>query len=128
MTRRLLTLLLCLATLLPCIALAQDQFKVLVVAIPNRYHHDYTVVAKPQFERMAQRHGVDLTWSWNSTPFDGDLSSYAAIVVVIGLVIVIVEQTPGIIVLVIREGRVSPLQPLQGGQGLRWQDGRQLRT
>lgn len=69
MTRRLLTLLLCLATLLPCIALAQDQFKVLVVAIPNRYHHDYTVVAKPQFERMAQRHGVDLTWSWNSAPF-----------------------------------------------------------
>ena len=80
MTRRLLTLLLCLATLLPCIALAQDQFKVLVVAIPNRYHHDYTVVAKPQFERMAQRHGVDLTWSWNSAPFDGDLSPYAAIV------------------------------------------------
>lgn len=80
MTRRLLTLLLCLATLLPCIARAQDQFKVLVVAIPNRYHHDYTVVAKPQFERMAQRHGVDLTWSWNSAPFDGDLSPYAAIV------------------------------------------------
>ena len=80
MTRRLLTLLLCLATLLPCIARAQDQFKVLVVATPNRYHHDYTVVAKPQFERMAQRHGVDLTWSWNSAPFDGDLSPYAAIV------------------------------------------------
>ena len=79
MTRRLLTLLLCLATLLPCIALAQDQFKVLVVAIPNRYHHDYTVVAKPQFERMAQRHGVDLTWSWNSAPFDGDLSPFGRI-------------------------------------------------
>lgn len=61
-------------------AFAQGQFKVLVVAIPNRYHHDYAVVAKPQFERMAQRHALDLTWSWNSTPFDGDLSAYAVIV------------------------------------------------
>jgi hypothetical protein len=61
-------------------ACTQGQFKVLVVAIPNRYHHDYAVVAKPQFERMAQRHAFELTWSWNSTPFDGDLSAYAAIV------------------------------------------------
>jgi len=80
MIRRWLILLFCLAALLPGVAWAQGPFKVLVVAIPNRYHHDYAVVAKPQFERMAQVHGFDLTWSWNSTPFDGDLSPYAAIV------------------------------------------------
>ncbi|MGR4877330.1 ThuA domain-containing protein [Pseudoxanthomonas sp. LARHCG66] len=79
MKRLLLLTLLCIAAL-AAPAFAQGQFKVLVVAIPNRYHHDYAVVAKPQFERMAQRHAFELTWSWNSSPFDGDLSAYAAIV------------------------------------------------
>jgi hypothetical protein len=79
MKRLLLLCLLCFASLaVP--AFAQGQFKVLVVAIPNRYHHDYAVVAKPQFERLAQTHAFDLTWSWNSAPFDGDLSPFAAIV------------------------------------------------
>ncbi|HYM86458.1 MAG TPA: ThuA domain-containing protein [Pseudoxanthomonas sp.] len=57
-----------------------QQFKVLVAAIPNKYHNDYAVVAKPQFERMADRHGFEMTWAWNSSAFDGDLSRYAAIV------------------------------------------------
>src|SRR5690606_30130105 len=61
-------------------AWAQEQFRVLVVAIPNQYHHDYAVVARPQFERMAQRHGFDMDWRWNTAPFDGDLSPYHAIV------------------------------------------------
>ena len=61
-------------------AWAQGQFRVLVVAIPNQYHHDYAVVARPQFERMAQRHGFDMDWRWNTAPFDGDLSPYHAIV------------------------------------------------
>ena len=60
-------------------ALAQ-QFKVLVAAIPNKYHNEYAVIAKPQFERMAERHGFDLTWGWNTSVFDGNLSQYAAIV------------------------------------------------
>ena len=67
-------------SVLPLSVLAQGQYKVLVVAIPNRYHHDYTAVAKPQFERMARVHGLDMDWRWNTSPFDGDLSAYAAIV------------------------------------------------
>ena len=59
--------------------LAQGQFRVLVVAVPNRYHHDYAVVAKPRLEQMARQHGFDLDWSWNTTPFEGDLSAYAAV-------------------------------------------------
>lgn len=78
--KRFLIACLLLAATLAVPAFAQGQFKVLVVAIPNRYHNDYAVVAKPQFERMAQVHGFDLDWRWNSTPFDGDLSAYAAIV------------------------------------------------
>ena len=76
--KRLLALLLLLVFAAP--ALAEGQFKVLVVAIPNRYHHDYTVVARPQFEQMARRHAFAMDWSWSTAPFDGDLSPYAAIV------------------------------------------------
>lgn len=78
--KRLLPLCLLLAALLASPCFAQGQFRVLVVAIPNRYHHDYAVVAKPQFERMARRHAFDLDWAWNSAPFDGDLARYQAIV------------------------------------------------
>ncbi|MGH8026436.1 MAG: ThuA domain-containing protein [Pseudoxanthomonas sp.] len=60
-------------------ALAQ-QFKVLAAAIPNKYHNDYAVVAKPGFERMARQHGFDLVWAWNASAFDAELSQYAAIV------------------------------------------------
>ena len=58
MKRLLPCLLLLLVACLP--AFAQGQFKVLVDAIPNQYHHDYTVVAKPQFEQMSKQHGFDL--------------------------------------------------------------------
>ena len=78
--KRLLLACLLLAAAFAAPAFAEGQFKVLVVAIPNRYHHDYAVVAQPQFERMARRHGFDLDWRWNASPFDEDLSKYAAIV------------------------------------------------
>jgi type 1 glutamine amidotransferase len=61
-------------------AWAQAQFKVLVAAIPNKYHHDYITMAKPEFERMAKKHGFELTWAWDARPFDSDLSQYSAIV------------------------------------------------
>ena len=57
-----------------------QQFKVLIVAIPNKYHNDYTVVAKPQFERLSRQHDFDLAWAWNTSAFDADLSQYASIV------------------------------------------------
>lgn len=73
-------LVLCIASWAAPDARAQGQFRVLVVAVPNRYHHDYAVVAQPRFERMARQHGFDLDWAWNTAHFDGDLSPYAAIV------------------------------------------------
>lgn len=60
-------------------AWAEGQFRVLVVAVPNRYHHDYTVVAKPRLEQMARQHGFDLDWAWNTAPFDGGLAAYDAV-------------------------------------------------
>lgn len=61
-------------------AYAQQQFKMLVAAIPNKYHNDYAVVAKPAFEQMARRHNFEMTWAWNTMPFDNDLAGYDAIV------------------------------------------------
>ncbi|HEY0334141.1 MAG TPA: ThuA domain-containing protein [Stenotrophomonas sp.] len=57
-----------------------QQFKVLVAAIPNQYHHDYIPVAKPHFEEMARRHDFAMTWDWDGRAFDGDLAQYQAIV------------------------------------------------
>ncbi|WP_313320182.1 ThuA domain-containing protein [Stenotrophomonas sp.] len=68
------------ALLFACGNVCAQQFKVLVAAIPNQYHHDYIPVAKPQFEAMARQHYFDLTWAWNASAFDQDLSQYAAIV------------------------------------------------
>jgi type 1 glutamine amidotransferase len=59
---------------------AQQQFKVLVAAIPNKYHNDYVVVAKPAFEQMARRHNFEMTWAWNTTSFDTDLTRYDVVV------------------------------------------------
>ncbi|NYF21857.1 hypothetical protein HDC36_003333 [Xanthomonas sp. JAI131] len=82
MREMLFAVVLLLAWSLPAgVALAADgQFKVLVAAIPNKYHHDYIPVAKPQFEALARQHYFELVWAWNTEAFDGDLSQYAAIV------------------------------------------------
>lgn len=68
------------ALLLACGSAPAQQFKVLVAAIPNQYHHDYITVAKPRFEAMARQHYFELVWAWNTAAFDQDLSQYAAIV------------------------------------------------
>ncbi len=105
--KRLLLSCLLLAATLAMPAFAQGQFKVLVVAIPNKYHHDYAVVAKPQFERLSQTHAFDLTWSWNTTPFDGDLSQYATIVLL---------NTPGDELVGEQRGRLEAY--VRGGGGV----------
>ena len=78
--RKSIALLVLICALFASPARAQQQFKVLVAAIPNKYHNDYAVVAQPQFERLARKHDFGLTWAWNTSAFDGDLSQYAAIV------------------------------------------------
>lgn len=96
-------LLLC-ALALP--AWAEGQFRVLVLAIPNRYHHDYVTVAKPQFERMARQHGFDLDWAWHAAAFDGDLSRYDAIMLL---------NTPGDALATEQRGRLEDFVRAGGG-------------
>jgi len=78
--RKTIALLALICALFASPARAQQQFKVLVAAIPNKYHNDYVTVAKPSFERMSRQHNFELVWAWDTRPFDGDLSQYAAIV------------------------------------------------
>ena len=77
---RLRRVVLLMALLGTAMAAHAQQYKVLVAAIPNKYHHDYIPVAKPRFEAMARQHYFELVWAWNASAFDQDLSQYAAIV------------------------------------------------
>jgi len=65
---------------LPVPARAQSQFEVLVLSIPNKYHHDYIPVARESFQRMALHHQFALTWTDDPAVFEGDLKKFAAIV------------------------------------------------
>ena len=66
--------------LAPAPALAEDQFKLLVVAPPSTYHYEYIPIARENLERLARLHSIGLTWSTDAGVFDGDLSPYAAVV------------------------------------------------
>ena len=61
-------------------ATAQNQFEVLVYAMPSKYHYEYIPIAKDSFQKMAVIHQFGLTWADNPHYFDGDLSKYAVIV------------------------------------------------
>lgn len=66
--------------LLPAISHADSQFKLLVLAIPNKYHYEYIPVARDSFERLGKLHWFDFIWTNKTEAFDADLSQYAALV------------------------------------------------
>ena len=62
-------------------ALAADtQFAILVLAMPTKYHYEYIPVARDSFEKLARLHAFELTWAAQPYAFEGDLSKYAAVV------------------------------------------------
>lgn len=63
----------------PALARAEDQFALLVVAAPSKYHYEYIPVARDSLERLAKLHAFTITWSNDAAPFDADLSRYAAV-------------------------------------------------
>lgn len=67
------------ALLAPSAALADSQYKLLVLAIPNKYHYEYIPIARDSLEKMAKLHGFDLTFTNKPETFEGDLSQYAAV-------------------------------------------------
>ncbi len=65
---------------LPAICHADSQFKLLVLAIPNKYHYEYIPVARESLEKLAKLHSFDFTWTNKTQEFEGDLRQYAAVV------------------------------------------------
>src|SRR5690606_15123849 len=61
-------------------AQADNQFSILALAIPNKYHYEYIPVARDSMEQLSRLHKFDVTWTNQVHSFDGDLSQYAAIV------------------------------------------------
>lgn len=59
---------------------ADSQFKLLVLAIPNKYHYEYIPVARESLEKLGKLHSFDFTWSNRTQDFEGDLKQYAAVV------------------------------------------------
>jgi type 1 glutamine amidotransferase len=66
-------------SVLPSAALAEDQFKLLVIATPSKYHYEYIPVARDSLEHLAKLHAFNLTWTSDPSVFDGDLRQYAAV-------------------------------------------------
>ena len=60
-------------------ALADNQFKLLVLAIPNKYHYEYIPIARDSLERLAKLHAFELVWTNKTQVFEGDLRQYAAV-------------------------------------------------
>jgi len=64
---------------LPSTGRAEDQFKLLVIATPSKYHYEYIPVARESLEHLARLHSFGITWTSDPAVFDGDLHPYAAV-------------------------------------------------
>ena len=63
----------------PATSWAEEQFKLLVIATPSKYHYEYIPVARESIERLAKLHSFGVTWTSDPAVFDGDLRQYAAV-------------------------------------------------
>lgn len=59
---------------------ADSQFKLLVLAMPSKYHYEYIPIARDSLERLAKLHAFEFDWTNKTQSFDGDLGRYAAVV------------------------------------------------
>lgn len=67
------------ALLLPMVARAYPQFTLLVIAAPSKYHYEYIPVARESLEKLGRLHAFAVDWQKDGAPLDGDLTRYAAI-------------------------------------------------
>ena len=64
----------------PAAHAGDGQFQLLVLAMPTKYHYEYIPIARDSFEKLAKLHAFDMTWTAQPGAFEGDLSKYAAVV------------------------------------------------
>ncbi|WP_454886644.1 ThuA domain-containing protein [Sphingomonas oryzagri] len=79
MRRLFLLLAATLAFVIPAAARAEDQFRLLVVAISSKYHYEFIPIARDSLVRMARQNSFGLVWADKPDVFDGDLRQYAAV-------------------------------------------------
>ena len=60
-------------------ARADDQYKILVLAMPGKYHYEYIPIARESLEKQARLHAFEMVYTHRPEVFDGDLSQYAMV-------------------------------------------------
>ena len=60
-------------------ARADDQYKILVLAMPGKYHYEYIPIARDSLERQARLHAFEMVYTHRPEVFDGDLGQYAMV-------------------------------------------------
>jgi hypothetical protein len=65
--------------LLAASSYAGSQFKLLVLAIPNKYHYEYIPIARDSLEKLGKLHSFEITYTNHPEVFEGDLTQYAAV-------------------------------------------------
>ncbi|NTS65566.1 ThuA domain-containing protein [Sphingomonas sp. HHU CXW] len=67
------------ATVASTTAGADPQYKLLILAMPSKYHYEYIPVARDEMTRLAELHAFDLEWTRDPKMLERDLSGYAAV-------------------------------------------------
>ncbi|MET0264523.1 MAG: ThuA domain-containing protein [Duganella sp.] len=60
-------------------ARADVQYKILVFAMPGKYHYEYIPIARDSLEKLGKLHAFEVVYTHRPEAFDGDLKQYAAI-------------------------------------------------
>lgn len=60
-------------------ARADDQYKILVLAMPGKYHYEYIPIARESLEKQARLHAFEMVYTHRPEVFDGDLGQYAMV-------------------------------------------------
>jgi type 1 glutamine amidotransferase len=68
-----------LAVLLPSSSWADSQYRVLVLAMPSKYHYEFIPIARDSLERMAKLHAFEITFATTGEALNQNLQSYAAV-------------------------------------------------
>lgn len=79
--RKILLAVLAIATLLLAApSRADDQYKILVFAMPGKYHYEYIPIARDSLEQLGKLHAFEVVYTHRPEAFDGDLKQYATVV------------------------------------------------
>lgn len=79
MRRVLLIITAVIALMIPARSWADSQYKVLVLAMPSKYHYEFIPPARDSLERMAKLHAFDMTWVSSADVLNQNLQHYAVV-------------------------------------------------